>query len=80
MPPGFLIEYHRPSGELKVTPFDSFLDATLARLERDKANQNPDLEIVAIASSDEQSLRASHSRYFSRLETITRQGTTALAG
>ncbi len=63
--PGYLIEYNRRSRSLNVTKFDSLLEATLKRLELDRTNDNPDLEIVAIASESEDHLRQSHSRYFS---------------
>ncbi|SER77667.1 hypothetical protein CCYS_05995 [Corynebacterium cystitidis DSM 20524] len=61
----FLIKYHRRTGELELTPYDSFRDATLERLRLDGTNDNPDLEIVAIACESEEHLRQSHSRYFS---------------
>lgn len=61
----YLIEYHRLSGSLKVTPFESLFQATIKRLELDKLNTDPDLEIVAVASESEDHLRQSHSRYFS---------------
>ncbi|QPK79006.1 hypothetical protein G7Y31_10970 [Corynebacterium lizhenjunii] len=63
--PAFLIKYHRRSGGLNVIKFDSLREATLKRLELDRTNDNPDLEIVAIASESEDHLRQSHSRYFS---------------
>ena len=62
---GFLIKYHRPTGGLELSECESLRDATLRRLELDKANDDPDLEIVAVASESEAHLRQSHSRYFS---------------
>ncbi|WP_244977391.1 hypothetical protein [Corynebacterium lizhenjunii] len=50
---------------MNVIKFDSLREATLKRLELDRTNDNPDLEIVAIASESEDHLRQSHSRYFS---------------
>lgn len=61
----YLIKYHRKSGHLDITEYDSLLEATMKRLELDKANVDPDLEIVAVASESEAHLRQSHSRYFS---------------
>lgn len=61
----FLIQYERPTGELEVKPFDSLVDATAERLKLDRANSNPDLEIVAVASENLGHLRISHARYFS---------------
>ena len=60
----YLIQYHRRSGELDIHEFDSLSEATLRRLELDEANDDPDLEVVAVAS--EEHLRQSHSRYFSK--------------
>ncbi|APQ42466.1 hypothetical protein [Pasteurella phage PMP-GADVASU-IND] len=61
----FLIKYQRRSGHLVLEKFESLLEATKKRLELDKENKDPDLEIVAVASQSEESLRQSHSRYFS---------------
>lgn len=61
----FLIRYERPTGELEVTPFDSLVNATAERLKLDRANSNPHLEIVAVASENLEHLRVSHARYFS---------------
>ncbi|WP_306515495.1 hypothetical protein [Corynebacterium sp.] len=62
----YLIQYHRRSGELDIHEFDSLPEATLRRLELDEANDDPDLEVVAVASESEEHLRQSHSRYFSK--------------
>lgn len=61
----FLIKYHRPTGELELCEYESLREATLRRLALDKINDDPDLEIVAVASESEAHLRQSHSRYFS---------------
>ena len=61
----FLIKYHRPTGALEILKFDSLREATLRRLELDKTNNDPNVEIVAVASESEAHLRQSHSRYFS---------------
>lgn len=61
----FLIKYHRRSGKLALEKFESLVEATKRRLELDKENNDPDLEIVAVASQSEENLRQSHSRYFS---------------
>lgn len=62
---GFLIKYHRPTGDLVMAEYESLREATLRRLALDKTNDDPDLEIVAVASESEAHLRQSHSRYFS---------------
>lgn len=61
----FLIKYHRSSSKVEVNQYDSLVEATRQRLMEDRLNQDPDLEIVAVGSRDEESLRSSHSRYFS---------------
>lgn len=61
----FLIKYHRQTGDLEMAEYESLRKATLRRLALDKANDDPDLEIVAVASESEAHLRRSHSRYFS---------------
>lgn len=61
----YLIKYHRRSGRVEVSEYDSLLNATMERLLLDKTNNDPDLEIVAVASQSEENLRQSHSRYFS---------------
>lgn len=61
----YLIKYHRRSGNLDIFEYESLVEATLKRLELDRVNTDPDLEIVAVASESEEHLRQSHSRYFS---------------
>ncbi|MFR9681599.1 hypothetical protein ACL1FY_04160 [Corynebacterium striatum] len=61
----FLIEYHRKKGSVRCEEFDSLSEATRERLRLDHFNTDPDIEIVAVASANEESLRQSHSRYFS---------------
>ncbi|SDR82775.1 hypothetical protein [Corynebacterium timonense] len=61
----YLIKYQRRTGTVKVTAFDSFRKATSERLRLDRENDDPDTEIVAVASESERHLRKSHSRYFS---------------
>lgn len=61
----YLIQYHRLTGKVSYEEFNSLRDATLARLRLDRTNEDPDLEIVAVASESEEHLRVSHSRYFS---------------
>ncbi|RMB56382.1 hypothetical protein D9543_11300 [Corynebacterium macginleyi] len=61
----FLIEYHRKKGTVRCEEFGSLSEATRERLRLDHFNTDPDIEIVAVASASEESLRQSHSRYFS---------------
>ena len=53
--PGFLIEYHRRRGAVKVEQFNSLAEAMEERLLRDQKNLDEDLAIVT---------EKSHSRYF----------------
>lgn len=62
--PGFLIEYHRKRGHVKVEEFDSLMEALEERLLRDQQNFDEDLEIVTVASQSRAQLEKSHSRYF----------------
>lgn len=61
----YLIQYHRRSGKLDILEYDSLSEATMTRLELDAVNDDPDLEVVAVACESEDHLRLSHSRYFS---------------
>ncbi|STC97618.1 Uncharacterised protein [Corynebacterium renale] len=63
----FLIQYCRKSGAVNVRPLNNLSEATAERLKLDKTNHDPDLEIVAIASESEASLKQSHFRYFARM-------------
>lgn len=62
--PGFLIEYHRKHGGVKVERFNSLLEAMHERLIRDRLNVDDDLELVTVASRSQEQLERSHSRYF----------------
>ena len=62
--PGFLLQYHRKSGELHVEKFDSHKQAIQKRIALESNTTDDDVEIVVIVSPDEQMLRKSRSRYF----------------
>ncbi|WP_129658636.1 hypothetical protein [Rothia halotolerans] len=65
--PGFVIEYHRRTGEKKVTEFgqqDGYKRAVKARLAQERTNHDPDVEIVALMGSSLDALKQTHSRYF----------------
>lgn len=63
----YLIRYNRISGSVELLRFRSLAEATRERLRLDKLNHDPNIEIVAVSSRDEESLRRSHSRYFSAI-------------
>lgn len=60
----FLMEYHRPSGRLEVTPFEDADEAARERIVRQQNRPDHDTEVVVILSDSLRSLRQSHSRYF----------------
>lgn len=62
--PGFLIEYHRRRGDVRVERFESLIAAMEERLIRDQKNLDEDLEIVTVSSKSREQLERSHSRYF----------------
>lgn len=62
--PAFLIDYNRRSGSVQWREFPSLVEATQERRRLDRINTNPDREIVAVASENEESLKHTHSRYF----------------
>lgn len=62
--PAFLIDYNRRSGEVSYEKYASLVEATRERRRLDRENDDPEREIVAVASADEESLRHTHSRYF----------------
>jgi hypothetical protein caurA7_06963 len=64
--PGFLIQYHRLSGRVTCTRFDTLRDALLERLRLDSVRTDPNIENVAISAESEESLRCTHARYFFR--------------
>lgn len=62
--PGFLIEYQRKRGNVKVERFASLIEAVEERLRRDQQNSDEDFEIATVASQSREQLEKSHSRYF----------------
>lgn len=64
--PGFVIEYHRTTGEMNCSEFDSLIDATRERFRLDKLRVSDDIEVVAVSARDRDAVERSHSRYFDR--------------
>ncbi|KAB1640571.1 hypothetical protein [Gulosibacter chungangensis] len=65
----FLIVYNRRSGHVKMRRFDGKSAAREALLERfrlEKSIEDPDVEVVALNSDSEETVRKTHSRYFQR--------------
>jgi len=66
---GFVIDYNRRTGSCKVMEFegrDGASKATQHRVKIEADNQDPDREIVSIASNSLASVKRTHSRYFMR--------------
>lgn len=66
----FLIEYHRKTGDRKITPYggpDGRARALKARLDADFAREDPDIEYVVVESGSEDEIRRTHRRYFESL-------------
>ncbi len=69
--PGFVIEYHRPSGDRRVTAFpgaQGHRDALQYRLELEATRANGDWEIASLNSDSLETLQRTHARYFSGKE------------
>lgn len=65
--PGFVLEYHRPTGELRVHQFlleSGHRDALRCRLELEARRDSDDWEIVSINSASLSDLKRTHARYF----------------
>lgn len=65
--PGYLIVYNRRSREWSVTEFpggQGHRAAMLERLDRERTNEDPDVEIAALSSDSLDTVKKTHSRYF----------------
>lgn len=62
----FVIEYHRLSGALSVTPFANRREASEERFRRNQTRASKDVEVVSVTTDSMESLKQSHSRYFLR--------------
>lgn len=66
---GFLVTYNRRTGAGQVEEFgglDGPRRAFERRLQLESERQNPDIEIAALSSDSLDTLKVTHSRYFSR--------------
>lgn len=66
----FLIEYHRPTGRLEITPFEDSMQATRECIRREQDRPDKDTEVVVILSDSLETLRRTHSRYFGREDAV----------
>lgn len=65
---GFLVEYHRPSGDWNVRAYEGSFgprEAMSQRFELERLRSSDDFEIVVLTAPNLEILRKTHSRYFS---------------
>lgn len=68
---GFLVEYHRPTGAWSVQEFPGMTGrrkALEASFQLEVRRQNTDFEIAVLTTDSIETLRKTHSRYFSGQE------------
>jgi len=64
---GFLIEYHRPSGDWSLQSFfgeNGYRNAMENSFALERARSSEEFEVAALASDSVEILRSTHSRYF----------------
>lgn len=61
---GYVIEFNRRTGDHRVTDFATPREAMDHRLELETGRIDEDIEIVALISESLETLRRTHSRYF----------------
>lgn len=67
---GFVITYHRRTGDVDVTSFpepDGHRKAMRERLRREAEGLDPDVEIVSLISDSLETVKQTHRRYFDQL-------------
>jgi hypothetical protein len=62
--PGYVIEYNRKTRERRITEFDTPHEAMEYRLKLEAERGDMDVEIVALVSKSLDTLKQTHSRYF----------------
>jgi hypothetical protein len=65
---GFLVEYHRPTGDWSVREFRGASgpsDALKASFKLERERKSADFEIAALVSESIEVIKKTHSRYFS---------------
>lgn len=71
--PGFVIEYHRPTGDRRVYEFpgdNGHREALQLRLELEAQREDADWEIASLNSDSLATLQKTHSRYFTGRELL----------
>jgi len=71
--PGFVIEYHRPTGARRVHEFlgpDGHREAMLCRLKLEAERVDEDWEIASLNSDSIDTLMKTHARYFAESELL----------
>ncbi|BBX17709.1 hypothetical protein CRI77_10295 [Mycolicibacterium duvalii] len=65
---GFVIQFNRRTGNRRVTEFATPHEAMEYRLQMDAERVDEDIEIVALISESLETVRRTHSRYFTGQE------------
>jgi hypothetical protein len=69
--PGFVVEYHRPSGDWRVTSFlgpNGSEEALLRRFQLEEGDFGDEWEIASLNSNSLETVKKTHSRYFAGRE------------
>lgn len=61
---GFVIEFNRRTRSRRVRSFPNAREAMDYRLQCEQLRENDDIEVVALSSTSIDTLRRTHSRYF----------------
>ena len=61
---GFVIEFNRRTRARRVFEFNSIRNAVAFRLQSERSRESEDVEVVALSSMSLESLKRTHSRYF----------------
>jgi hypothetical protein len=69
--PGFVVEFNRRTRNRRVREFADPQDAMRCRLQLETERIDEDIEIAALTSRSLESLRRTHSRYFTGKELAT---------
>lgn len=74
----FAIEYHRPTGELKIQEFSDPELALAARFDAE-SRLSTDWEVITLMASSLEAIKKTHSRYFFTAGEILQQAADSLA-
>lgn len=63
--PGYVVEYNRRTGARRITEFETPSEAMEYRLKLEAERTDRNVEIAALVSKSLETLKQTHSRYFS---------------